>query len=183
MTRSAKRLIALMLLDVQKLMRALESGASSVELWQKRFSAALAQYHTAEYLVGQRNRALTDPGRRYLKQTVEAQIGFLNNFATEIQDAAAFQKGWDARAAMYAQGIGQSYWKGATKMLPLPAMPRDGTSQCLTNCTCSWEITELDGDGNYDCYWKLGATERHCQTCPQRAQDWSPLQIRDGRLV
>ena len=66
--------------------------------------------------------------------------------------------------------------------LPLPAMPRDGTSQCLSNCGCAWEIAELDGDGNYDCTWQLGKTE-NCQTCRQRAADWSPLQIRDGRLT
>lgn len=183
MTPAARRLIALMLLDVRKLMRALEAGRVTVEAWQQAFSETLARYHTAALLIGQGNAALTDAGRRYLGKTVEAQIKFLRNWAVEIQDEAQFRLGWNARAALYAQGIGQSYWKGATKMLPLPAMPRDGTSQCLGNCTCSWEIVELDGDGNYDCTWRLGATERHCQTCPQRARDWAPLQIRDGRLV
>jgi len=182
MTRAARRLIALMLLDVQKLMGALESGATTVAAWQQQFSQALAKYHTAALLVGQRGGDVTTLGRRYLAKVVEAQLRFLNNWALEIQDESTFKLGWNARAALYANGIGQSYWKGATKMLPLPAMPRDGTSQCLGNCTCSWEIVELDGDGNYDCYWKLGAAERHCQTCPQRARDWAPLRIRDGRL-
>lgn len=182
MNRAARKLIAMMLLDVRKLMAALESGGMTVAAWQKKFSQYLAQYHAAEYVVGQRDRHVGAADKRYLGQTVEAQLGFLDKFATEIQNAAAYQKGWNSRAAMYAQGIGQSYWKGKTKMLPLPAMPRDGTSQCLTNCTCSWEIIELEGDGNYDCYWRLGASERHCQTCPTRARDWAPLRIRDGRL-
>lgn len=183
MTTAARRLIALFLLDTRKLMRALSSGAESVAQWRAQFSQALAKYHTASLLVGQGNTALTDPGRRYLSRTVEAQITFLSNFALEIQDAEEFKPGWNARAALYAQGIGASYWRGATRMLPLPAMPRDGSSQCLSNCTCSWEITELDGEGNYDCTWHLGASERHCQVCPQRAQDWAPLRIREGRLV
>lgn len=182
MTPAARRLIALMLLDVRRLMRALEAGRATVDAWQQDFSAALAKYHTAALLVGQGSADLSGRGRRYLAKTVEAQLRFLNNFAVEIHEAAEFKKGWNARAALYANGIGQSYWKGATKMLPLPAMPRDGTSQCLGNCTCSWEIVELDGDGNYDCHWKLGPAERHCQTCPQRAADWSPLRIRNGRL-
>lgn len=183
MTRAARRLIALMLLDVRQLMRALESGSQTVAQWRQAFSDALAKYHTAALLVGQNGGALTDPGRSWLAKTVQTQIGFLEKWVLEIQNEATFKLGWNARAALYAQGIGQSYWKGATKMLPLPAMPRDGTSQCLGNCTCSWEITELDGDGNYDCTWRLGATERHCQTCPQRAADWAPLRIRDGRLT
>lgn len=182
MKPAARRLIALALLDVRKLMRALETGAQGVAEWGRAFDAALARYHTAALLIGQGNRTLTDAGRTYLGKTVGSQIDYRKKWAMEIQDEAAFKLGWNARAALYAQGIGQSYWKGATKMLPLPAMPRDGTSQCLGNCTCSWEITELDGDGNYDCTWKLGATERHCQTCPQRATDWAPLKIRDGRL-
>ena len=64
-------------------------------------------------------------------------------------------------------------------MLPLPAMPGDGTSQCLTRCRCSWDITKLEGDGNYDCTWVMSDAE-HCQTCRQRATDWAPLRVREG---
>ena len=182
MNRAAKKLIALFLLDVQKLARALESGAQTVDAWQQQFSQALARYHTAALLVGQGNTALTPQGRRYLGTVVEAQIKYLNNFAVEIQSAEQFKPGWLARSALYAQGIGASWWKGATKMLPLPAMPRDGTTACLGNCQCAWSIEELDGDGNYDCTWVMSAAE-HCQGCRQRAADWAPYKIRDGRVA
>lgn len=181
MTPAARRLIALMLLDVQRLMSALEDGAQTVEAWRAAFSAALAKYHAAALLVGQNGAALTDAGKAWLGKTVQAQLGFLEKWAVEIQDEAQFKLGWNARAALYAEGIGQSYWRGATKMLPLPAMPRDGTTPCLGNCGCSWEITELDGDGNYDCTWAMGPLE-HCQICKQRAADWAPYRIRDGRI-
>jgi len=180
MNSAVKKLIALFLRDVQRLTKALDGG--SVEAWKQQFSQALAKYHTAALLVGQGNTTLTPQGRRYLGKVVQAQLKYLNNFAVEIQDAAEFRPGWLARAALYAQGIGASYWKGATKMLPLPAMPRDGTSPCLSNCGCAWSIDELDGDGNYDCTWTLGALE-HCQVCKQRANDWAPLRIRNGELA
>lgn len=180
MSRAIKQLIARLLAEVRDLTDALEAGGVTVAAWRDAFGAALARYHAAALMVGQGDTTLTPQGRRALRQTVRAQLRYLDRFAIEIQGAATFQRGWQARAALYAQGIGQSYWRGATRMLPLPAMPRDGTSQCLTNCTCAWEIVELDGDGNYDCYWRLGATERHCQTCPQRATEWSPLRIRGG---
>ena len=181
MTPAARRLIALMLLDVRKLMRALEAGRSTVEAWRQQFSDYLAKYHTAALLVGQGSTTLTDAGRRYLGKTVEAQLRFLNNFATEIQDEAQFKLGWNARSALYAQGIKASYWKGKIPLLPLPAMPADGTTQCLSNCGCAWEIVELDGEGNADAYWRRSKTDS-CQTCVQRERDWSPLRVRDGRL-
>ena len=88
------------------------------------FAAALARYHTAAQLVGQGGGALDARGRAALTRTVQAQLGFLDKWALEIQDKAAYTLGRQARAALYAQGIGASYWRGATKMLPLPAMPR-----------------------------------------------------------
>lgn len=181
MTPAARRLLAMMLLDVRSLMRALEAGRTTVAEWRKDFSDALAKYHTAAMSVGQGGGAPEGDARRWLVQHVASQIKFLKNFATEIQDNDTFKMGWNARAAMYAQGIGASYWKGKTRMLPLPAMPKDGTTQCKTNCGCSWDIEELDGDGNYDCTWKLGKSE-NCQTCATRAHDWAPLKIRDGQL-
>jgi hypothetical protein len=182
MNAAMRRLLALALLDTQQIMGALEGG-QKVDAWQYSFTNMLAQYHTAAFIVGQDGKVeIGGPAKTWLGNTLEDQLGFLKKWGLEIESDAEFKLGWNARAALYAQGIGQSYWKGATKMLPLPAMPRDGTSQCLGNCTCSWDIQQLDGEGNYDCYWKLGAAERHCQTCPQRAADWSPLKIRKGEL-
>lgn len=181
MTPAARRLLALMLLDVRSLMRALEAGRTPVREWRKDFAGALAKYHTAAMSVGQGGGAPSGAAKTWLGRHVASQIKFLNNFATEIQDNATFRMGWNTRAAMYAKGIGASYWKGKTQMLPLPAMPADGTTQCRTNCGCSWDIEELDGDGNYDCTWRLGKSE-NCQTCSQRSRDWAPLKIRDGQL-
>lgn len=182
MSAAAKRLIALFLVELQRLMAGLDDGAQTVAAWRQEFAAALARYHTAALLIGQGATTVTPAGRRWLAATVQAQIGFLDQFAVEIQDTDTFMAGWRARAAMYAQGIGASYWRGQTKFLPLPAMPKDGTTQCLTNCGCEWQIDQLDGDGNYDCYWRLGKDDT-CQTCAQRARDWAPYKIRNGEVV
>ncbi len=111
----------------------------------------------------------------------KAQLEYLAAFRDEIQ-GAAWQPGWAARAQMYADSITNPYWSGKTRGWALPAMPGDGTTQCLTHCKCAWEIETLAGDGNADAYWRLGAAE-HCQTCTQRAHEWSPLQIRGGELL
>jgi hypothetical protein len=120
--------------------------------------------------------------RSQLVAGVQAQFAFLDGFAIEIQDTDEYMAGWNARADMYAKSIKTPYWQGRTRMLPLPAMPAEGT-QCLTNCGCSWEIVTIDEEaGDYDCYWRRGKDDS-CQTCIARAQNWSPLQVRGGVLL
>jgi hypothetical protein len=181
--RPLNRLLAKALVTVDGLVDELANGQSASD-WRAAMERVLARYHTAALLTGQGNTALTPQGRQTLAQTLVTQLRFLNRFAIEIQDAAEFMTGWRARAAMYALGIQQDYWSGATRFLPLPAMPCDGSSQCLTRCKCHWQIDWIDEEnGDADCYWVMGATEYHCQTCPQRAADWAPLKVRGGKLL
>lgn len=101
--------------------------------------------------------------------------------AVEVQNDAAFQRGWEQRAAAYARGIKTPYWKGAVIMLPLPAMPGDG-SPCAAGCSCKWDVRVINAKRrDYDCYWVLGDSQRgHCQTCLERHVQWAPLRIRRG---
>lgn len=150
------------------------------EAWEQEVARQLARYHAAAMLTGANTQQLTPAMRTKVEADLRSQLAYLKRFRLEIQDAAAFQEGWKARAAMYAGSIRVPYWHGATKMLPLPAMPAEGT-QCLTHCKCSWEIDTLEGDGNYDAYWRRGADDS-CQTCVQRAATWAPVRIREGVL-
>jgi hypothetical protein len=159
---------------------ALEQGGSVID-WRDTVARLLTRYSAAALQAGQNGAPLDEAGKAAVVKQVQAQIGFLDGFAAEIQDAPQFEQGWKARAEMYAKSIAAPYWSGRTKMLPLPALPGDGTTQCKTNCGCSWDVQELEGDGNYDAYWRLGKAE-NCQTCLQRAADWSPLRIRQGEV-
>lgn len=180
MPRLLSRLIARALVAVAHLTAGLLGGRSSVGGWQSGMGDTLTRYHVAAYLAGSKQRTLSDAARQVLGATLDQQFGYLGRFADQLR--AGPVAGTAARAAMYAQGIGASYWHGATEGLPLPAVPKDGTTQCKTRCGCAWEIRQLDGDKNYDCYWRRGKTDS-CQTCVQREADWAPLRIRDGRLV
>jgi hypothetical protein len=162
---------------------ALERDPSQVDDWRDEIARQITRYSTAAYLAGADARDVSPAARAAVQSDIKTQLKFLDQFAVEIQDAAEWKAGWNNRAEMYARSIQTPYWRGATHMLPLPAMPGDGTTACLTNCKCSWRVDELDGDNNYDAYWVYGATERHCQGCQQRATEWAPLQIRDGELL
>lgn len=167
---------------IQSATDALEADyPAGVEAWEQEVSRQLARYHGAAMLAGSGADALTPAMRTAVTRDLAAQLDFLARFGLVIQEAGAWEAGWKARAAMYARSIQVPYWRGATRMLPLPAMPAEGT-QCLVNCKCSWDVVTLDGDNNYDAYWRRGADDS-CQTCVQRELTWSPVRIRGGELV
>lgn len=156
-----------------------------VAAWESELERALRDYHAAAYLAGSGARTpdqVRPPARVAIERDIATQLAYLRRFGVTIRENATWEKGWKTRAQSYADAIQVPYWRGRTKMLPLPAMPGEG-SQCLTHCKCVWEIVTVDEAANdYDCYWRLGAAE-HCQTCEQRAATWSPLEIRGGRLI
>lgn len=161
---------------------ALERDMTRLDAWQQEVARQLARYTQAAYLAGSGEQQPSARALAALEQDIKAQLGYLSQFATEIQDADEWKAGWNARAAMYAKSIKLPYWRGVTKMLPLPSMPTEGV-QCLTNCGCSWEVVTVNEENNdYDAYWRRSKDDS-CQSCVQREREWSPVQIRDGVLL
>lgn len=157
---------------------ALQADPTQADAWYDEVARQLRRYTTAAYLSGAGG---TTPPRDLIDGIIKAQLDYLAAFRDEIAAAEEWKPGWSSRAQMYAESIKAPWWSGKTRGYPLPAMPGDGTTQCLTNCGCAWEIEELAGDGNADAYWRR-AKDDSCQTCVEREQQWSPLQIRDGVL-
>jgi hypothetical protein len=173
-----RRLIGRLLARISVAMDALEAGELSPAEWAGRLARHIAEGH-ADALRAGGISPTSRAGMAYLTQSVATQLHFLRGFEAVVEGADVFQRGWNARAAMYAQSVGAPYWAARTKLLPLPALPKDGTTICRTNCGCSWEIVELAGDGNYDCFWRRAKNDS-CGTCLAREAAWSPLQIRNG---
>ena len=160
----------------------LETGDLEAAAWQDTMEQLIARYSTASYMAGAGTATLTDADLQTLAYLVQTQFEFLDNFTLVIASESEFRQGWWARSAKYADSIVQPYWKGRTKELPLPALPGEGT---MCKCHCKWRIVPVDEDkGDYDCFWELGPVRtEHCQICEERADEWKPLKIRDGRLV
>lgn len=176
------RLIAKLSAAIEEQTDALALDQTTPSTWQDEIAKLIQRYSASAWKAGQKGDALTKDDIRTIKSLVSAQLAFLDNFTLEIQAADEWQAGWQARAQMYAESIKVPYWKGATKVLPLPAMPAEGTS-CMTRCKCAWSVDVLDAEaGDYDCYWRRGAQDS-CQICRERAAQWSPLQIRGGMLL
>lgn len=171
--------------EIRALTAQLQAGKITPNEWQFEFEYALVRYQLAGAMAGAGTDVLPEKLITKVSEYITEQFGFLGDFSVEIaKNLEEWQAGWNARAESYAGAIKQPYWTGEVKMLPLPAMPGDGTSQCLGNCKCSWDVKVVDEEaGDYDCTWVYGETEDHCQTCIVRAREWRPLQIRGGRVV
>lgn len=159
----------------------LHSGDITNSDWEDEFQILMAQYGQAGYMTGAGADTVAPRAVEMLVDYLDDQYSFLSDFAIEIQDEEEWKDGWSTRAESYALSIKVPYWNGEVKMLPLPAMPAQGT-QCLNNCGCAWRIETLDEEsGDYNCYWERSKDDS-CQTCIQREADWSPLEIRGGVL-
>lgn len=156
-----------------------------VESWYQIMRRELALHIQSAYMAGQGSSYIGTTEAGHIYDFVKSQVGFLDNFKMVIQSAPEWQAGWNARAESYARGIVAPYWKGKTKMLPLPAVPGDLLSVCGQLCACLWDVKTIDEEaGDYDCYWRLNASRtvqtEHCPDCIVRAQSWNPLRIRGG---
>jgi hypothetical protein len=162
-------------------MQPVSLNAELVQSWYDQLASQLARYASAAYMTGRGTTEVDPAAKQVVTSDIAEQLSFLKHFANVIeQSQGEFQQGWRSRAQMYARSIQTPYWRGATEMLPLPAMPGQGT-QCRTNCGCSWDVQKLAGDGNYDAYWRRGKSDS-CQTCVQRERDWTPFKIRGGEV-
>lgn len=160
-------------------------GHVQVPVWQNAMEHALTSAHLAAYATGAgvSIRKLTPHDRSMVEKLLNTQFEHLSQYSTAMKQGKYKESPESAlaRTNMYADATKASWWMGKTRGWDLPAWPCDGTTQCLTNCDCSWEINELPGQGNADAYWKLGASD-NCQTCAVRASEWAPYRIRNGEV-
>lgn len=141
----------------------------------------LSRYHLAAYMTGAGTVEISAEARGKVIEGVAVQLAFLDNFITEIEDTEEFKAGWENRARQYATSIKVPYWEGKVKLLPLPAMPGDFTTECGQGCKCSWDIKKV-GKDRYEAYWTLHPAE-HCQGCLERSRQWNPLVVDNGVLL
>lgn len=178
-----RRLLDLILHDIAEQSAAMGAGRVSVDQWQQQMGMTLLTGHYAAMMEGRGQDKLSPQAQALVNRIVGEQLDYLNGFAEQL-DQREWQPKDDARALLYGGAIKGTYWRGATYGYQMPAYPGDGSSECLGSCLCYLEIVEFDvEEQNIDVYWRLGGTERHCSTCPQRAQAWSPLRFRGGEQV
>jgi hypothetical protein len=153
----------------------LTAGDITVQQYVLRMRDEIKATYIAEYMLGKGGRHnMTQADWGSLGNQLRNQYGYLQNFAQEIAAGQLSQAQIAARGRMYFSSAGQAFERarGAAYMIELPAYPKDGTSECLTNCLCNWRL--VDRGDHVEATWRLSAVE-HCSTCEQRGRDWAPL--------
>lgn len=165
----------------------------TIDEWQAAMEQEIANLHLTAQTIGVGGiDNLTQDDLNHVLAVSEDQTTYLRKWADDLRQQMKDGKeinftAMKPRARMYGQAADatlQSSTLSHVGVPELPSVPRDNSTQCLSNCLCSWRIEKLDGEGNYDCFWILGQPETvHCENCPKRAQVWNPLQIRAGSIV
>lgn len=110
------------------------------------------------------------------------QYQFMHGFFQQIEAGELTLDQIKARAGLYAKSSGQVLEQlgiSEDDLPNLPAYPKDGSTQCHTNCNCTTRKERVEN--GWDVYWELNPGE----TCPdcRRRENNSPLRVRFGRIL
>jgi hypothetical protein len=108
---------------------------------------------------------------------LKQQYQYLRGFEQDLIDGRLSEAQAKARLQMYFNASRQAYEQGrayAQGVPRLPAYPGDGSTVCLSNCQCHWDLDEQPDE--WLATWTLGAAE-HCPDCLRRADEWAPHRV------
>ena len=167
-------------------------SAGELEVWEAedRMREEIEAAYIRQFLIGKGGRnnvSLLD--WVVVVGLIGAQYRYFERFMSAVAAGSISDGELARRMNMYVAGSRHSYEQGNARSygaLELPAYPGDGSTDCMTNCCCAWDIkTKYDSLGavsGWECTWNLGPCQ-HCQHCPRRAAQWSPLFVPVGGLV
>lgn len=157
----------------------LGTGEITVQQWTLEMRELIKDTYRAQYelaIGGRENMTQADYGR--LGGILQEQYRYLQGFASDLSEGKLGLSQAMYRARMYIDSSTQAYERAraAGFGVDLPQYPGDGSTQCLTNCKCQWDIKFDEDTSSYICYWKLGYAE-HCPDCLDAAQIYNPYVV------
>lgn len=159
----------------------LSNGEISIQRWVFEMRQAIKDAYVVQYTVGKGgydNMSQADWGR--VGGILRQQYQYLNNFAAEAARGDLTPRQIAARAGLYIDSSTQAFERGKAAshgLFNLPAYPGDGSTECMANCRCHWQITR-DGT-TYHASWRMSNAE-HCETCRIRSVAWADLIFEGG---
>lgn len=162
--------------EVDTLAERMYTGEISIGQWEELMKKQIRELHSSVAAIGKGGWDLMTPadwGR--LGPQMKEQYRYLHNFAQNIaenRDTISINA-IKARAHMYGNAAGHSACMieaGQVLSDMLPWLPKDGSTECLVNCKCRWELVVIDRVGDFNLVqatWRLGIAE-HCDDCVKR---------------
>jgi len=161
--------------DVTRLSQNLVDGRITLGMWEEDMKTQLRLLHTGMVAIGKGNwQSVTSSDWGKVGNILKEQYRYLHGFAQDIdrdrETITAERIAW--RAKLY--GAKGGYTAGLIQAGDiaglLPWIPRDGSTICLNNCRCTWEMGESppeEGVKLVFARWTLHPAE-HCETCVDR---------------
>lgn len=158
------------------------TGALNAPDWNGVFREDIKREYIRQYVAavgGRDNMTPADWGS--IGGMLKEQYRYLDNFTDEIAAGRLTEGQIRTRAQMYINSAREAYERGNARVygVVLPYYPGDGSTECLTNCKCFWDIKEIYENGTltgWNCRWKQTAMES-CDDCNGRATNNNPLFI------
>ena len=177
--------------SVDSLSQRLVSGSITPDEWFNEFMVAnrRVQLQAASASVGGKAN-LGAQQIQVAQARLNEQMRYAQGFRDRLQgvvdssDLELRLKPITSTSRMYGTSSNATYEIGFQLAIGIPALPAQPGVRtiCMTNCKCRWVSRKLEGNGDWDFFWRLAPAE-HCETCLARARLFNPLQIRNGRIV
>ena len=152
------------------------TGALDIGSWEAEMRTLIKEMYTSASAIGKGgwdNMTFSDWGR--LGNPLKDQYKYLQGFASDIA-----QRAEDitlpyirSRARMYGNSAGyvaQLMQAQPDLIQNLPWLPKDGSTECLVNCKCFWELSVIKKSKTTKTVratWRLRPAE-HCPDCVAR---------------
>ena len=120
-----------------------------------------------------------------LKSFLRKQWGFFQKFVRQIKAGSLTAGNIIRRAKMYFEAVKGRFSAGraAAHGVRLPAIPGDGSTECLSYCKCSWYLIDIDPD-TVHAFWRLGLyVQEHCRDCLRRSGEWNPYIVKRSSVI
>jgi hypothetical protein len=172
--------------EATRLAEQLANRTITLDEWYQGMAQRIRQNQLSARIAGVGTNNLSQADLQAVQAKTESELRYLQRFRTELQ--AQLDAGQElnpnaigARARQYAGASAEQFEIGIQEALGMPLLPvQPGVrTECMTNCKCAWRIVELNGAGNWDCFWDRNATDS-CETCIARERTFNPLRIRQG---
>jgi hypothetical protein len=164
---------------IDRLMSDLGEQRIALSYWENAMRQVIKDSHGVLYVLGRGGRNAmhpTDWGR--VGRYVQSQFTYLNGFARDIAGGQVSQAQAQVRAGLYIGSARAAMSRGvaaAAGGLALPQYPGDGSTPCLGNCRCWWQLTQTQNE--WHARWISVADRASCEECVQRGGLWNPLVI------
>lgn len=165
------------------LARRLATGELNVQQWRGLMAIEIRNLHVAARVMGAGGFGnLTEADLVAIEKAVREQLNYLTRWAQQLGSMDSISEDQvRIRASLYGGASNETYFRAyvaAAGVPDLPFYPAQKT-ECRTNCGCGWDIKPLEGQGNFDAYWRRHKNDS-CTTCIARERACNPLQIRGG---